>query len=171
MSSFFRFLTENLHNSSSKTNKYNKNERKAPKPLDKRAKIRYNIIREFCKRPLAQYNTEMYSRGRRGAPAKGVGRVTGARVQISPSPPTQKAHLSVCLLRWRRWRDRSRRRSRRGRGARPPPGADEGSAPREKTRSFGSTLACAPKRLCFRPGRRKAKPFDLILYRFLYYEL
>ena len=29
----------------------------------------------------------MYSRGRRGAPAKGVGRVTGARVQISPSPP------------------------------------------------------------------------------------
>ena len=30
---------------------------------------------------------EMYSRGRRGAPAKGVGRVTGARVQISPSPP------------------------------------------------------------------------------------
>ena len=30
---------------------------------------------------------------------------------------------------------------------------------------------CAPKRLCFRVGRRKAKPFDLILYRFLYYEL
>ena len=26
--------------------------------------------------------------GRRGAPAKGVGRVTGARVQISPSPVT-----------------------------------------------------------------------------------
>jgi hypothetical protein len=77
----------------------------------------------------------------------------------------------VCLFRWRRWRDRSRRRSRRGLGARPPPGAEEGSAPREKTRSFGSTLACAPKRLCFRPGRSKAKPFDLILYRFLYYEL
>ena len=32
----------------------------------------------------------MYSRGRRGAPAKGVGRVTGARVQISPSPPTKR---------------------------------------------------------------------------------
>ena len=30
---------------------------------------------------------EKYSRGRRGAPAKGVDRVTGARVQISPSPP------------------------------------------------------------------------------------
>ena len=30
---------------------------------------------------------EKYSRGRRGAPAKGVGRVTGARVQIPPFPP------------------------------------------------------------------------------------
>ena len=30
---------------------------------------------------------EKYSRGRRGAPAKGVGRATGARVQISPTPP------------------------------------------------------------------------------------
>ena len=29
---------------------------------------------------------EKYSRGRRGAPAKGIGRVTGARVQIPPSP-------------------------------------------------------------------------------------
>ena len=38
----------------------------------------------YEKAPLA---TEKYSRGRRGAPAKGVGRVTGARVQISPSPP------------------------------------------------------------------------------------
>ncbi len=30
---------------------------------------------------------EKYSRGRRGAPAKGVGRVTGAKVQILSSPP------------------------------------------------------------------------------------
>ena len=30
--------------------------------------------------------SEKYSRGRRGAPAKGVGRVTGARVQIPLSP-------------------------------------------------------------------------------------
>ena len=30
---------------------------------------------------------ETYSRGWRGAPAKGVGRETGARVQIPPSPP------------------------------------------------------------------------------------
>ncbi len=29
---------------------------------------------------------EKYSSGRRGAPAKGIGRVTGARVQIPPSP-------------------------------------------------------------------------------------
>ena len=28
-----------------------------------------------------------YSRGRRGAPAKGIGRETGARVQIPPSSP------------------------------------------------------------------------------------
>ena len=32
-------------------------------------------------------NSEKYSRGRRGAPAKGVGRESGARVQIPPSPP------------------------------------------------------------------------------------
>ena len=31
-------------------------------------------------------NSEKYSRGRRGAPAKGVGRGTGARVQIPLSP-------------------------------------------------------------------------------------
>ena len=40
-----------------------------------------------CKRHFADEYTEKYSRGRRGAPAKGVGRATGARVQISPSPP------------------------------------------------------------------------------------
>jgi hypothetical protein len=28
-----------------------------------------------------------YSSGLRGAPAKGIGRVSGARVQIPPSPP------------------------------------------------------------------------------------
>ena len=36
---------------------------------------------------VADEYKEKYSRGRRGAPAKGVGRATGARVQISPSPP------------------------------------------------------------------------------------
>ena len=33
---------------------------------------------------------EQYSRGWRGAPAKGVGRATGARVQIPPAPPLKK---------------------------------------------------------------------------------
>ena len=46
--------------------------------------------------------TEMYSRGRRGAPAKGVGRVTGARVQISPSPPIEKATQSGGFFYWRK---------------------------------------------------------------------
>ena len=36
--------------------------------------------------PISKTNSEKYSRGRRGAPAKGVGRATGARVQIPPSP-------------------------------------------------------------------------------------
>ena len=41
--------------------------------------------------------TEKYSRGRRGAPAKGVGRVTGARVQIPPSPfKSQKQNDIFC---------------------------------------------------------------------------
>ena len=35
---------------------------------------------------LISSDLEKYSRGRRGAPAKGVGRLRGARVQIPPSP-------------------------------------------------------------------------------------
>ena len=81
---------KNALKSRRKANNYYKNTRKTQKHLDKRKKIEYNIVREFCKRPLARVYTEMYSRGRRGAPAKGVGRVTGARVQISPSPPTKR---------------------------------------------------------------------------------
>ena len=41
---------------------------------------------------------EKYPRGRRGSPAKGVGRVTGARVQIPPSPPIIN---SFCVYRSR----------------------------------------------------------------------
>ena len=37
---------------------------------------------------LAVRALEKYSRGRRGAPAKGVGRLHGAGVQIPPSPST-----------------------------------------------------------------------------------
>ena len=36
---------------------------------------------------LTEPRLEKYSSGRRGAPAKGVGRVTVARVQIPQSPP------------------------------------------------------------------------------------
>ena len=42
--------------------------------------------------------TEKYSSGRRGAPAKGVVRVTGARVQISPSPPKTIGHSKNARL-------------------------------------------------------------------------
>ena len=42
---------------------------------------------------------EKYSRGRRGAPAKGVGRATGARVQIPLSPlatlPRVRKEISI----------------------------------------------------------------------------
>ena len=37
---------------------------------------------------------EKYSSGRRGAPAKGIGRVTGARVQIPPSPFTKMCGMT-----------------------------------------------------------------------------
>ena len=39
-----------------------------------------------CEIAMEMWNQEKYSRGWRGAPAKGVGRVTGARVQIPLSP-------------------------------------------------------------------------------------
>ena len=65
------------------------------KALDKTQPMVYNIAREFCKRSLTLTYTEMYSRGRRGAPAKGVGRVTGARVQISPSPPVKSTTVML----------------------------------------------------------------------------
>ena len=40
---------------------------------------------------------EKYSRGRRGAPAKGVGRAPGARVQIPPFPPN-KSHKRLVFF-------------------------------------------------------------------------
>ncbi len=42
-----------------------------------------------------QDNTEKYSSGRRGAPAKGVGRATGARVQIPLSPLFSNQHSGL----------------------------------------------------------------------------
>ncbi len=47
---------------------------------------------------LVAYFLEKYSSGRRGAPAKGVGRVTGAEVQIFSSPPNKKDTISVSFL-------------------------------------------------------------------------
>ena len=48
--------------------------------------------------PFTNFALEKYSRGRRGAPAKGVGRETGARVQIPPSPPEIAPHESAGLF-------------------------------------------------------------------------
>ena len=39
-----------------------------------------------CDKQKEKLPLEKYSSGRRGAPAKGIGRETGARVQIPPSP-------------------------------------------------------------------------------------
>ena len=46
------------------------------------------------------FGLQKYSRGRRGAPAKGVGRETAARVQIPPSAPKKVddiGRLFLCL--------------------------------------------------------------------------
>ena len=54
--------------------------------LDNPSPIVYNQI---AKLNDTSANTEKYSRGRRGAPAKGVGWATAARVQIPLSPPNK----------------------------------------------------------------------------------
>ena len=40
---------------------------------------------------------EKYSSGRRGAPAKGIGRETGARVQIPLSPPLKNSWQCIYI--------------------------------------------------------------------------
>ncbi len=50
------------------------------------------------RRPYPRPFMEKYSSGRRGAPAKGVGRATGARVQISPSPKKRTAAFAAVLF-------------------------------------------------------------------------
>ena len=50
---------------------------------------------------IERISSEKYSRGRRGAPAKGVGRATGARVQIPLSPLNQKRlNLMIKVAFW-----------------------------------------------------------------------
>ena len=99
----------------------NKNARKTKKGLDTAPFFLYN---KRAGTITFRLHSEKYSRGRRGAPAKGVGRATGARVQISPSPPsetpieprfnrgltTQRVPRAVAgdSLRWRRRRDLNR---------------------------------------------------------------
>ena len=72
------------------------------KAIDKNPPIVYNILREFCKRPLTLSYTEMYSRGRRGAPAKGVGRVN-RRESSNLSISAKKKDTDRCpfLLAWK----------------------------------------------------------------------
>ncbi len=65
--------------------------------------------------PFTNFALEKYSRGRRGAPAKGVGRETGARVQIPPSPPEKAPHFRAGLF-----------TLFAGIWSRPPPAADAG---------------------------------------------
>ena len=75
--------------------KQKQNQKEKRKPQGKKIKNlltnqkKNGIIKKsarHCKRHFADEYTEKYSRGRRGAPAKGVDRATGARVQIPPSP-------------------------------------------------------------------------------------
>ena len=81
--------------------------KKKKKTIDKVVKIVYNLIANYetavCA-TLVAYFLEKYSSGRRGAPAKGVGRVTGAEVQIFSSPPKQKGQDFSCpfYFIWRR---------------------------------------------------------------------
>ena len=93
------------------------------------------IIRQAVNRHLLLL--EKYSRGRRGAPAKGVGRVTGARVQIPPSPPQKGTPFSGCLfVPWGIWT-----RATEARGSRRNP--------------FGERVSASdkPENLVLRTGR------------------
>lgn len=60
---------------------FNKNFKKF-RDYDLSILLSYGNMIERC-----SLSMEMYSSGWRGAPAKGLGRETGAGVQISPSPP------------------------------------------------------------------------------------
>ena len=63
---------------------------------------------------------EVLKLGRRGAPAKGVGRETGARVRIPPSPPNKPTTetLWACFLRYKIMISLSVRREYLGRAGR-----------------------------------------------------
>lgn len=60
------------------------------------SKTTANALRVRFPPPLP--NMEQYSRGRRGSPAKGVGQVTVARVQIPSAPPLLHDNYSVLYV-------------------------------------------------------------------------
>ena len=62
--------------------------------------IRNNLITLGSHNLIIIVNSEKYSRGRRGAPAKGVGRATGARVQIPLSPLKKETSLRCLFFVW-----------------------------------------------------------------------
>ena len=80
---------------------YTYKRKKKKKTIDKIIKIVYNLMANYetavCA-TLVAYFLEKYSSGRRGAPAKGVGRVTGAEVQIFSSPPKNDRFRPVVFL-------------------------------------------------------------------------
>ena len=83
---------------------------------------------------------EKYSRGRRGAPAKGVGRVTGARVQIPPFPPKKDKQIIAYPFLLSKL-DLNLSAEARGQGARLLPVAEERSA------SWGNNTVVASREL------------------------
>ena len=86
---------------------------------------------------------EKYSRGRRGAPAKGVGRATGARVQISPSPPQKSKHRLMLAFLCEKEFELERREPARGVRGLPLPVADEGRPQNwQKPNELEYALAC-----------------------------
>ena len=62
--------------------------------IDKMAKAKYNTKYALLF-GSGRDAMEKYSSGRRGAPAKGIGRETGARVQIPPSPFARAAEKTL----------------------------------------------------------------------------
>ena len=63
-----------------------------------------DIIKKRSREPhKTEYKMESYSRGRRGAPAKGVGVEMRARVQIPHSPPKERLDMFQSFFMLRKW--------------------------------------------------------------------
>ena len=94
---------------------------------------------------------QKYSSWWRGAPAKGVGRETGARVRVSPSAPIKAIHLLMCGFYSYGWETRTRfvhvRRFAAGGGARTYNRLF--AKQMKKAQPFSSLSFCAKKVCCF----------------------